>query len=60
MEVASMFVVFNATKEILIEKGSQQLSLPRVCVAGGVAGIATASFLTPVELIKCRMQVQKG
>jgi len=60
MEVASMFLVYNAAKEALMDPETKQISLPRVCLAGSVAGVATATFLTPVELIKCRLQVQTG
>ncbi|ELR11916.1 carrier superfamily protein [Acanthamoeba castellanii str. Neff] len=60
MEVASMFVVYNAAKEALMDPETHHVSLPRVCLAGSIAGVATATFLTPVELIKCRLQVQTG
>jgi hypothetical protein len=82
LEVASMFVVYNAAKEALMDPETHHVSLPRVCLAGSIAGtssharthahdhaltvcpvragVATATFLTPVELIKCRLQVQTG
>jgi len=38
MEVASMFLVYNAAKEALMDPETKQISLPRVCLAGSVAG----------------------
>jgi hypothetical protein len=38
MEVASMFVVYNAAKEALMDPETHHVSLPRVCLAGSIAG----------------------
>ncbi|KAH9852462.1 mitochondrial carrier [Lenzites betulinus] len=37
---------------------SQQLSLGQLALAGAGAGCITSFFLTPIELVKCKMQVQ--
>ncbi|KAI0827078.1 mitochondrial carrier [Trametes gibbosa] len=37
---------------------SEQLSLGQLALAGGGAGCITSFFLTPIELVKCKMQVQ--
>lgn len=35
------------------------LTLPQVFFCGGMSGVATSFLLTPVELIKCRLQIDK-
>ncbi|ORX77788.1 mitochondrial carrier [Basidiobolus meristosporus CBS 931.73] len=42
-------------KELLPE-----LTLPELCLAGGFSGIAAAFLLTPIELVKCKLQVQEA
>ncbi|KAF9256610.1 mitochondrial carrier [Marasmius fiardii PR-910] len=37
---------------------SEQLPLPLMCVAAAGAGAVTSFTLTPIELVKCKMQVQ--
>ena len=37
---------------------SQDLTLPQLAMAGAGAGAVTSFVLTPVELVKCKMQVQ--
>ncbi|KAK9762702.1 mitochondrial ornithine carrier protein, variant 3 [Basidiobolus ranarum] len=37
-----------------------KLTLPELCLAGGFSGIAAAFVLTPIELIKCKLQVQEA
>ncbi|KAI0372094.1 mitochondrial carrier [Pilatotrama ljubarskyi] len=37
---------------------TQQLSLGQLALAGGGAGCLTSFVLTPIELVKCKMQVQ--
>ncbi|RKP06006.1 mitochondrial carrier, partial [Thamnocephalis sphaerospora] len=39
------------------EAASRPLTMPERCVAGGIAGIGAALVLTPVELVKCQLQV---
>lgn len=34
------------------------LSLPKIILAGGMAGACTAFVLTPIELVKCQLQVK--
>ncbi|ORY00804.1 mitochondrial carrier [Basidiobolus meristosporus CBS 931.73] len=45
----------SENKELLPE-----LTLPELCLAGGFSGIAAAFVLTPIELIKCKLQVQEA
>lgn len=35
------------------------LTLPQIFFCGGMSGVATAFLLTPVELIKCRLQIDR-
>lgn len=35
-----------------------ELSMPYICLAGSISGLCVSFFLTPIELIKCRLQVQ--
>ncbi|KAI8897099.1 putative mitochondrial ornithine carrier protein AmcA/Ort1 [Globomyces pollinis-pini] len=43
---------FNGTKD------TQPLSLGQLCLAGGLSGAVVSFVLTPVELLKCRLQMQ--
>ncbi|GHJ83912.1 hypothetical protein NliqN6_0314 [Naganishia liquefaciens] len=41
------------------QKGRRQLTLGELAMAAGAAGAAASFLLTPIELVKCRMQVQR-
>ncbi|KAK8847526.1 hypothetical protein IAR55_005384 [Kwoniella newhampshirensis] len=62
-ENAVLFLCYNKCKSAIVALRSdksrgRELSMPETALAAAGAG-ATASFvLTPIELIKCRMQVQ--
>ncbi|EJD54278.1 mitochondrial carrier [Auricularia subglabra TFB-10046 SS5] len=61
-ENASLFFAYNEAQS-LIRKFSGKpdgipLSLPQLALAGAAAGSVTSFFLTPIELVKCKMQVQ--
>ncbi|KAJ9123537.1 hypothetical protein QFC24_003752 [Naganishia onofrii] len=47
----------TATDGAKIER--RQLSLGELALAAGAAGAAASFLLTPIELVKCRMQVQR-
>jgi ornithine carrier protein len=55
-ENASLFLVYNLSREWLKGLGLGGTSFSLVC--GGVAGAVTSYVLTPIELVKCNMQVQ--
>lgn len=61
-ENATLFLVYGQVQKLiryLRTDSSNSLPLPYVALSAACAG-ATASFiLTPIELIKCRMQVQQ-
>jgi ornithine carrier protein len=42
------------------ERDSRPLSISERCLAGGIAGIGAALVLTPVELVKCQLQVAEN
>lgn len=61
-ECATLFVSFGRVKSLVgvVEEEVNQCKTPmwRLFLAGGGAGMSTAFVLTPVELIKCRLQIQ--
>ena len=65
-ENATLFVAYNQTQQWLArhfpydQTNSQVSSTPitHLAISGAVAGAAASFVLTPVELVKCRMQVQ--
>ena len=69
-ENATLFVVYTQTQGLLrrvsppsvdlsaTSLASPPLPLPQLAIAGACAGAATSFVLTPIELIKVRMQVQ--
>lgn len=57
---AIIFASFELSKRaIQIARGESELSLIDYGLAGGASGLVSASIVTPVELIKCKMQMQK-
>lgn len=62
-ETASVFVTYTFFQDV-IRRFSQDrtrttpLSIPQLCLASAGAGFVTSFILTPIELIKCKMQVQ--
>lgn len=62
VENATLFVVYNQAQDFIRKTSAisadQSLTLGHLGVAGGVAGGVTSFVLTPIEFIKCRMQVQ--
>ena len=63
LENAVVFTLYEQTKLFLLSRNKnpsiKQLSVNQSFVAGGVAGCGTTLVLTPVELIKCRLQIQQ-
>lgn len=55
-ENAIMFLAYGEARRMLQTPG-QQMPLYMTAVAGSFAGIVVAHWMTPIELIKCRMQV---
>lgn len=65
-ETAVLFSIYGRAKNFFIERNAQQgatsrsLSMGQICAAGAFTGFFTGVVLTPIELIKCRMQVQRA
>ncbi|OAX39927.1 mitochondrial carrier [Rhizopogon vinicolor AM-OR11-026] len=62
LENASLFMAYSELQNVIRRVNSQPLShdpsLPQLALAGAGAGAITSFLLTPVELVKCKMQVQ--
>ncbi|KAF9447489.1 mitochondrial carrier [Macrolepiota fuliginosa MF-IS2] len=68
VQAAGLFLAYSSFQNIIQNyyhgsvryEGSKklQLTIPQLGVAAGGAGFVTSFILTPMELIKCRMQVQ--
>eukprot|EP00298_Acanthocystis_sp_HF-20_P000298 c10360_g1_i1.p1 GENE.c10360_g1_i1~~c10360_g1_i1.p1 ORF type:complete len:297 (+),score=134.05 c10360_g1_i1:37-927(+) len=58
-EVATLFTSYGWIK-ILLGEENHELSLLELSLAGAGSGVFVAHVLTPVELIKCRLQVQQS
>lgn len=59
-ETAVLFVVYGQLKIMLQKDPNVPLTLKQYSIAGGLSGIATSFVLTPVELVKCRLQIQRN
>jgi len=58
LEVSSLFFGFKVMENLLKQEGKRDLSMTSVILAGMGSGFGSAVILTPVELIKCRLQVK--
>ncbi|RIA84785.1 mitochondrial carrier domain-containing protein [Glomus cerebriforme] len=68
LENASLFLVYNYVQTMIKEyttpnynksQHEAPLSMSIVCFAGAMAGTSASFWLTPIELIKCKLQVQE-
>jgi hypothetical protein len=59
-ENAIMFLAYGEAKRVLATPGQQHLSLPYTALAGGFAGTIVSFWMTPVELVKCRIQIENS
>src|SRR5271154_4870742 len=63
-ENAMLFFAYNRAQDIFKSSNlfrtpaSDSLSITGLIVAGGISGACTSYVLTPIELIKCKLQVQ--
>ncbi|KAH9990987.1 mitochondrial carrier domain-containing protein [Russula compacta] len=61
-ENASLFFAYGELQNLIRHVWNvpvvQTLSLPQLALAAAGAGAITSFFLTPIELVKCKMQVQ--
>ncbi|KAF9355646.1 hypothetical protein BGX34_010329 [Mortierella sp. NVP85] len=70
LENAVLFVGYRRAQDMLREfvavpdqdhtgTGPAPLSIPMLCLSGGISGVFASMVLTPVELVKCKLQVQQ-
>ncbi|KAG0364796.1 amino acid transporter arg-13 [Gamsiella multidivaricata] len=70
LENAVLFVGYRRAQDMLREfvatpdhhhsnSGPAPLSIPMLCLSGGISGVFASMVLTPVELVKCKLQVQQ-
>jgi mitochondrial ornithine carrier protein len=63
-ENATLFFAYNRAQEafksshLFLSPTSDSLSITGLVVAGGISGACTSYVLTPIELVKCKLQVQ--
>jgi len=58
-EAAVLFSSFGQMTYLMTgTKLSENMSMPQVLLSGAVSGFAVSHVLTPVELVKCKIQVQ--
>ncbi|CAE6501209.1 unnamed protein product [Rhizoctonia solani] len=63
-ENASLFLAYNKIQDTLLKyphfrpSTNHKVTLDGIAIAGGGAGTVASFLLTPIELIKCKMQVQ--
>ncbi|KAJ3822647.1 mitochondrial carrier domain-containing protein, partial [Lentinula raphanica] len=61
-ETAALFVAYSSLKNVIhryyASPSSNELTIPQLCFAAAGAGAATSFILTPIELVKCKLQVQ--
>eukprot|EP01133_Synstelium_polycarpum_P001100 gene1100-1250_t len=57
-ETAVLFAGYGQMKNLLQTDPNVPLTLPQSSLAGAGAGLCASFVLTPVELIKCRLQIQ--
>ncbi|CAB4253740.1 similar to Saccharomyces cerevisiae YOR130C ORT1 Ornithine transporter of the mitochondrial inner membrane, exports ornithine from mitochondria as part of arginine biosynthesis [Maudiozyma barnettii] len=57
LENATLFVAYNQTSKLLERNFSKISELNNILISGAVAGSCASFVLTPVELVKCRLQI---
>jgi len=58
LEVSTLFFGFRLMEKLLKKPEEREMTLGRVFLSGAGAGLGSTVILTPVELIKCRLQVK--
>ncbi|TFK22144.1 mitochondrial carrier [Coprinopsis marcescibilis] len=57
---AALFLSYASVQNVIrrTQDPKQALSMPQITLAGATAGAVASFVLTPIELVKCKMQVQ--
>jgi mitochondrial ornithine carrier protein len=58
-ENAVLFAAYGRIQKMLKQGSDGPLSVAQLTVAGALAGTVVSFVMTPVELVKCRLQVQR-
>lgn len=60
-ENMSCFLLYDQSKLFFQNRAGQEvIPLPLILLCGGISGFGTTAVLTPVELVKCRLQIQQS
>jgi len=59
LDTAVIFCLYEEMKHFISARTGRTLQLSDLCLAGAATGIFTGLILTPIELIKCRIQAQR-
>ncbi|KAG6827597.1 hypothetical protein H0H92_011170 [Tricholoma furcatifolium] len=61
-QTAALFVTYSGFQDIIRSMTSrtrtEKLTIPELGLAAGAAGFASSFIITPIELVKCKLQVQ--
>jgi len=57
MENAVLFVAYGRIQKLIQGESETPLSVTQLSFSGALAGMAVSAVLTPVELIKCKIQI---
>ena len=59
LETAFTFAILGQVKTFLYGQTTAQnrTTTQQTCIAGGITGLFNSFLLTPIELVKCRMQI---
>ncbi|KAF5390108.1 hypothetical protein D9757_003829 [Collybiopsis confluens] len=59
-ETAAVFVAYSSLKNVIRRyyDSSDELTIPQLTFAAAGAGAAASFIITPIELVKCKLQVQ--
>lgn len=63
-ENATLFLTYNRAQDffnssgLFVSPSSEKLSITGLVAAGAISGACTSYVLTPIELVKCKLQVQ--
>ena len=49
--------IHGQMRKVLVDNPNDKLTVAQTCIAGGGAGFMVSFVLTPIELVKCRMQM---
>lgn len=57
MENIVLFVAYGKIQKLIQQGSDEPLTIPQLALSGAIAGSTVSAVLTPVELIKCKIQM---